>query len=242
MIFPKINLETELIREKMRIRNLLNEAHDVLECSHVQDEKIQDRILHYANESGSAYPVQDRFIPAEKIYSENVIRNICIKYRLRFLDSLCYRGDLPYDAILKVREHEEILKIKFQNFKIAAPAEFFQLENVNKDPLLFAEIGKGKYLLIHKWGNDLNWSRKLSAWPLRNLGNFLFSILMISCLIAFSIPSGIMHIMNFEEEIYLRLWLSVHTFIGISAFSIWAGLCFDKSLSSQNWKSKYYNS
>ncbi|MBK6838196.1 MAG: hypothetical protein IPG90_07875 [Bacteroidetes bacterium] len=65
--------------------------------------------------------------------------------------------------------------------------------------------------------------------------------MIISAAFAFLLPASIMNIWNIESEFYLRVWLTMHTFIGIFGLTLFAGLSFDKTFSSMNWNSKYFN-
>jgi hypothetical protein len=40
---------------------------------------------------------------------------------------------------------------------------------------------------------------------------------------------------------FLRLWLTIHTFIGLFGVTLWLGISYEKTFSSLNWDSKFYN-
>ena len=44
--------------------------------------------------------------------------------------------------------------------KMMAPSKLFELENYD-DPLMFVNLGNNYYYLIHKWGNDMSFFRKI---------------------------------------------------------------------------------
>lgn len=46
------------------------------------------------------------------------------------------------------------------NTYIVAPASSFKLEERPKDPLFFYQINSEYFFLVHKWGNDLNFTRR----------------------------------------------------------------------------------
>ena len=101
-----------------------------------------------------------------------------------------------------------------------APSKAFDLENINKDPLLFAQLNDNTFYLIHQWGHDLAWYRRLLTWPLQNFKTLMIFLMTVCFLFAFSLPSSIMHIFTLQSEIYLRLWLTIHTFIGLLGFAL----------------------
>lgn len=178
---------------------------------------------------------------ALQVFTLNEIRKVCIRYRLRFLESKYFKAEFPYEAIRRVNDFERRYNVTIEQFRIIAPDHAFNLENINKDPLLFAELSDGRYYLVHKWGRDLEWYKKLVSWPLQSFKTYIITLGLISLLFTFLLPSSIMHVFSFESEMYLRMWLAVHTFIGLMGMTIWYGLTFDKTFSNLNWQSKYYN-
>jgi hypothetical protein len=240
MIFSPLNIEQELIRERLRQERLVDEAQRILEQSLQSDEKILER-LHSTfteKELNIQLDAEDR----KRVFSITDIRKISIRYRLRFLDSSFFKAEFPYQAVEEIKLFERKYGLQIKNFKIMAPDHAFDLENINKDPLLFAQLTDDSYYLLHKWGHDLVWYKKYLYFPLQNPIIF-FSTLLICCgLVALSIPSAWMNvIMNFEGEVYLRIWLTLHLFIMFTGMCIWAGLAFDKNFSCNTWDSKYYN-
>lgn len=238
MLFTNINLREELNRERDQQNRLIGQVEDVLNAASERDKDISKRL----NRASNLNCDQNLFsVTNENIFTLSQIRNVCIRYRLRFLDSSCFRSEFPYEAILKIKELEKKSGIKIASFKIMAPSKSFDLENINKDPLLFAQLSDQTFILIHKWGNDLAWFHRLAAWPFQSFKTLLISLAVLCFAFSFSIPSSIMHVFNFQSEVYLRIWLAIHTFIGMLGISLWLGITFDKSFSSMNWESKYYN-
>ena len=90
----------------------------------------------------------------DKVFHIDSIEKLCIKYRLRFLDTHLFKGDYPNELYSIIPELEATHETKLENFKIMAPSKLFRLKT-KEDPLLFVPIGNGYYYLIHKWGNDL---------------------------------------------------------------------------------------
>jgi hypothetical protein len=239
MIFPGINLYDKLSKEKQLEEKLLREAKNILDSETETDITVLRRLGVKAQD-----PVNHTSIfteEPEKIFSIETIRTICIQYRLRFLDASLFRSGYPYSAVAAIKQFEKNYGLRSWAFYILAPSNAFELENVNKDPLLFVKLNDNSYYLIHQWGNDLTWHRNIFSWPLRNFKNLLITIAVTCFLFAFSLPSDIMNVLNFRSEVYLRIWLAIHTFIGVLGITIWIGFSFNKSLSDAKWDSKYYN-
>ena len=239
MLFSRINLQTELIRERQAQQSLLDEVHAVLNESRLRDEEVLNRLRTFPSlkDVNRNLSTEDE----KRIFNLAEIQTLCIRYRLRFLDTVYFKSEYPYAAIAEINSFEKRYSVKIERFFIAAPDHTFELENVNKDPLLFASLGDGKFYLIHQWGKDLAWYKRFTLWPLQSFRNCFISLWILSSLFSFLIPSSLMLIPSFEGEIYLRLWLSVHVFIALMGFTIWAGFTFDKTVSSKSWNSKYYN-
>jgi hypothetical protein len=239
MIFSPLNIEQELIRERIRQQRFVNVAHDILEESIREEEQIRQRLhsTQAEKELHIIFNAEDR----ERIFSLKDIRRTCIRYRLRFLDSLYFKAEFPYAAIAEIKNFERKYGVQVKHFKLMAPDHAFNLENVNKDPLLFAQLTDNSFYLVHKWGKDLAWYKKYLYLPLQNPIIFFTTLFLICALISVSIPVQWMNVLSFVSEVYLRIWFSIHLFILFTGFAVWAGLAFDKNFSNNNWDSKYYN-
>lgn len=238
MLFSPINIKDELTRLRGNRNSLLQQTQEVLALERLRENDVLDRLSDNTNEGDF---LNIKGLEAENIFSLEEIRSVCIRYRLRFLNTTLFRPAFPYEAISQIKSFEKKYNVLVPSFRILAPAETFNLENINKDPLLFIPVDEKSFYLVHKWGKDFSWKRRLLSWPLQNLKTLLISLLMISFIFAISIPSSAMQIFNFKGEFFLRAWLTVHTFIGLFGIAIWLGLSYDKSLSSMSWNSKFYN-
>jgi hypothetical protein len=87
----------------------------------------------------------------------------------------------------KIRDFQDEHKIPTYHLKIhiVAPKESFQLEEKPKDPLAFIELSTGDYYLLHKWGNDLSFTRRIYGFYFSRLGHLLTSALFITAAILF---------------------------------------------------------
>ena len=237
MLFNRINIRSSLVRERNSQQRLLRQANDILNASFRNDAETLERLKKSSDQKINF----SELINSENIFSLEEIKKVCIRYRLRFLDTSYFRPPYPYTAISEINDFEKKSGIKIKSFKIIAPSKAFDLENINKDPILFAELSNNKFYLLHQWGTELSWHRKLLTWPLQNFKTLLITLFLFCFAFSFSIPSSDMNIFSLQSEIYLRIWLSIHTFIGLLGLVLWAGLSFDKTFSSLNWNSKYYN-
>lgn len=165
------------------------------------------------------------------------IREICIDYRLRFLDLKYFKGALPREAEEEIFRLEDEHGIRLQGFKILAPSRLFKLEDKD-DPVLFAPIGNGYFYRVHKWGNDLHPFRKLYAWPFKNIVNLALVVLALSYLLTLLIPDGLFSPRGATAEFWIIFFFM---FKSIAAVVIFYGFALGKNFNPAIWNSKYYN-
>lgn len=120
----------------------------------------------------------------EQIFTTEEIKSIACKYGLKFLRTDRFKGDVDTDLPRKVREFGQQHGIELNEgqlqykFMILAPSKMFHLENtpkpvrvpkvVSRDPLLFYKVDDNRWALVHKWGKDLTWWRRLIGWKYTN--------------------------------------------------------------------------
>lgn len=177
----------DLVNELLYTRSkFITEAKLLEEVQAVLDEnEAQRNLIKKTLKSKSSTKVNEfefDLLETDKIFHVSQIKKVCIDYRLRFLDSNLFKNIIPEEAITKTSALEKSHDTKLEGFKIIAPSKAFQLINYD-DPLLFAPIGNDYYYLIHKWGNDLSWYRKLLVLPFKNMMNFVVFCGIISALI-----------------------------------------------------------
>lgn len=186
--------------------------------------------------SGDSNDFEFDLLESENIYHINQIQEICINYRLRFLDAKYYKSDIPQQALAKIKYLNDNHNTELHGFKIMAPSKLFKLENAD-DPLLFAPIGNGYYYFIHKWGNDLHPLRKLMMWPVKHLENFMLTSFVFSFLFTILVSEVFMTDASGTEFFLLFMFM----FKWIVAIAMYYGFAKGKNFNTSIWKSKYYN-
>ena len=238
MLIDRTNLETELQNYRAKETNendFLAEVKSFLATDDNLRDSIKDKI------KGTSSTKRNKFdfdlLETDKIYHVQQIKDICVDYRLRFLDSSYFKNDIPEEAISKIKYLEKDHNISLEGFKIMAPSKLFQLKNYD-DPLLFAPIGNDYYYLIHKWGNDINPFRKIAVRPFRDFSSLLFFLFAISALMAWVTPGNVFGPGN--EDLF-KVVCCLFIFKSLSAialyFSFWKGKNFNESI----WNSTFYN-
>ena len=237
-MLPRTNIEEKL--QNLRIQTsqedkLLREVYELLR----QDQESEDRIT--ANISGKALAPANEFnfdlLETENIFHIDQIKKICIDYRLRFLDTKYFKGQIPDEAISKIKRLEKEHHTEIKGYKIIAPSKLFKLEDKD-DPLLFAPIGNGYYYLIHKWGNDLQPLRKILVWPFKNIINLSALVILISYLATLLVPEGLFSKSSSSAEFWIIFFFM---FKSIAAVVIFYGFALGKNFNPAIWNSKYFN-
>lgn len=109
----------------------------------------------------------------DKVLTTDEIKNLCIKFNLRFLQTREFKGAIDQNLAVKVakfkEENESTIGNHSTDFYIMAPPEAFK-QTSNKlpkriDPVLFYRIpGSERYVIVHKWGKDFTMFRRFSGW------------------------------------------------------------------------------
>ncbi len=240
MLLPKIDLEKKL--EKIKTQRLKSEDHTLKKVLDIlsQVDKDYERIEN--NLHSSHKTIKNNFNIDEldhlKIYHLEDIKNICIDYRLRFLDTKYFKGKLPAEAVSKIKQLENVHHTEIKGFKIIAPSKLFKLEDKD-DPLLFAPIGNDYYYLIHKWGNDLHPFRKILMWPFKNIVNLTILVGILSYFATLLIPNGLFSKSSTSAEFWIIYFF---VFKCLAAVVIFYGFALGKNFNPAIWNSKYFNS
>tara|TARA_R110000796_G_scaffold252619_2_gene388832 strand:- start:77712 stop:78428 length:717 start_codon:yes stop_codon:yes gene_type:complete len=238
MLLKNINIEEKLKREKCKApisESILKEFYTILEKDANDDARVikntKKKVITHVNKFNLDH------LESDNIFHINQIKEICINYRLRFLDANYFKGDIPESAISKIKKLEQLHHIEIKNFKIIAPSKLFKLKDKD-DPLLFAPIGNDYFYLIHKWGNDLHPLRKFLMWPFKNIVNLIVVVLVISYLVTLMIPEGLFSKSNTSAEFFI---MNFFVFKTLAAIVIYYSFAQSKNFNPAIWNSKYFN-
>lgn len=217
--------ELKKVSQKSKKFDLLEEVNTILEGEKENEIDIENRIF---NGKASSMPLQ--LMKSANVYDLAEIKELCIKYRLRFLDAKVFKGEIPSEAILKIKALEKKIGSKLEGFKVVAPKQLFQLEDKDSDPLLFIELPNNKFYFIHKWGGELNRFRAVMSWPMKRFMNMFWSLLALAFVFSLAIPTS---------NIYLFAFLFVHSFIAICGLTCLLVFTLRENFSDAEWDSKY---
>ena len=118
MLLQKTNIEDELSRLKSKgfdSKYALQQVYDILNAHQDNQERIQGN-LQKRKKVGINNFVFD-LLETDKIYHIDQIKKICIDYRLRFLSSKYFKGDIPQEAYATISALEKRTLTKSINQK-----------------------------------------------------------------------------------------------------------------------------
>ncbi len=236
-MFSNINLTNELTKTRVKKRSqedvLIDEVKNILSSDLIKENKILGNLKFY-NKSFELLDESD--INPSLIFSLEEIKNICIKYRLRFLDSQFYKDEFPFEAVLKIKDLNTEFHKDLKGFKILAQAEAFSKKEKDLPCLLFAPTINGNFYLIHGWGAEYKWYRKPLLFPLRTFETLMLSLTTFTLLVDISIP--VRFITLDESAPYwcgYRVATYFHLLIFFTGFTAYATFAFNKNFSKSNW-------
>ncbi|MDC6364919.1 MULTISPECIES: hypothetical protein [Flavobacteriaceae] len=228
-------MELQLQKVRAKEQKDWSAVRRILSSPAMHDAKISAELTSRNNIQHNTFNVD--LLQTDKIYHLDQIKEICIDYRLRFLDSSYFKGEIPKSALRKIQELEKAHQTEIKGFKIMAPSKLFKLEDKD-DPLLFAPIGNDYFYLIHKWGNDLHPLRKWMVWPFRNIVNLTLFVVLISYAVTLLVPNGLFSKNNSTAEFWIIFFFM---FKCIASVVIFYGFALGKNFNPAIWNSKYFN-
>lgn len=237
-----VNLEEALQRERARRKhqnpeNTLAAFKALLADDDAKDDRILQNIFNGGTEISQAINIKS--LNPEQIYSIEEIKSLCTRYRLRFLDASLFRGEIPYEAISKIKRIQKIELQELKGFKMIAPAPMFHLENKDKDPLLMLPLGNNKYYLVHKWGQDLHPLRALMVFPFRSFKTLLLSVALLAAFVVSLFPDKMVMGPLDEHSWNIRIIFFFYLFLAFSGLTALYGFSRMKNFNSELWDSKY---
>lgn len=240
-MWSKVNLEEALQAEKTKGENnieaeVLSAFRQMLKEDDELDEAIVNRIF---GEASGIADLNWKKLEVQRIFHVSDIKKLCTDYRLRFLDANHFKGDIPYEAISKIKMLQREQEVELSSFKILAPAPMFNLQKKDSDPLLFVPLGNGNFYLIHKWGNDLSPLRKWVVLPFRNFKSLIATVALITLTVVMAIPDSVYMGPYDQSSAAIRVIFFFYLFIAFSGLTVLYGFSRVKNFNSALWDSKY---
>lgn len=245
----KVNLKQELIKSKETSKAQQEDAvKEVLQLTNGdhQDELMILRKAFSSSENVKAEKELGALIELknlEKLHAGTVvtietIKDLAIKYRLRFLNSRHFKGSIDQSALFSLRKQlkeMDLLNEATLPYKIyvLAPAAMFQLKEERlqskpKDPVLFVELGNGHYVVGPSWGKDFTIFRQIQGWKWKDAFNLqVFAWFKYFAIFSFFAP--------FITPLYLGF---AAAFVAAGINSILLGITINDTSNSHMWFSE----
>jgi hypothetical protein len=230
--------EERLERILLGHERVLDEVRDILEQEQKRDDILRAVIL-------SSKGVRENRIARldpDRVFHVGAIRDLCIRYRLRFLEGRRFKGEIPAQAIYELRGLESRSEEPLRGFMVLAPAERFLLCDSNADPLLFVNVGPEHYYLVHKWGADTTRFRQVLHWPFRSLRTLLATVFALAVLAASLAPNIIITTDPDAgwwgaHRVLFLFWSSMV----LTSFTVFGWFAFHGRFSQECWNSDTFN-
>jgi hypothetical protein len=236
-MFDKVDIKTGLIKLRDKNRNegdeLIKETKRILNNDLFAEKKILENLTKY---SKSFLLLDEEDIDANLIFTEGDIKKMAVTYRLKLLDSKLYKTEIPYEAVLRIKYLNGTYGKDLREFRILTTAESFAKKESKDNAVLFAKTNHDNYYIVHRWGHELKWSRKLRYWPLRSLETLVLTIMIFTLVITMSLPTALI---SLDPRITywsgFRLAAYFHLLIFFSGFTAFYAFAFTKNFSSSVW-------
>lgn len=236
-MFRGFEIKEELQKEKIRRTQpddfIIEEVNKILAANLFQEKTILRNLKSY---NKSFELLNEEALDKDLVFKQEEIRSVCIKLRLKFLDSQNYRFDVPYEAILKIKHLNETHQKNLDGFKIMGVSEAFK-KQANANFALFAPTVMGNYFLVHHWGTKLSWYKKLMAFPLRNFELLMATVITFVFILTMCLPTFLITLDRTATYwCGYRIGIFFHLLIFFSGVTAYILVGFNKRFSGTVWE------
>lgn len=230
----KVNLFEELLSERNKEISS-DELKSILKKIWITHDSKKDQIRISLDKKNDYKNNQLKFdkMESKNIFHKDTIKKICVRYRLRFLDSNLFKGEYPKNITRIITDLESKHDTSLSNFKIMAPSKLFKIKSPD-DPILFVPIGNDYFYLVHKWGKEFNKLRKLMVLPFKNIDNLTIFSILVS--IFFALVGKLVMPSLTSSEVFILFLFLVKGFIFIFFYMFFLTR---RNFSESNWNSKF---
>jgi len=226
---------------EQHIGNLLEEVDHIFSFSERRELEVM-RHFGIGASVATGKNAQFKLAQVNQFFKEEQLKNTCVKYRLRLLNSALYSGEIPYEVISVIKSYEHRHPGKEIQFFILAPSAFFLQDDEYKSPLLFASQGPERFEMICQWGKKRPFYSEFLRFPFRDIKSLVISSLVTGLCIA--IFAGLLGLANGDtlfKSILYKVPLIILTSGGFSTAALIYGLLTRTDFSSDNWNKEYFN-
>src|SRR5690606_27925879 len=98
-MLPRKNLVNELLSKRKRSItevHLMESIKELLACNETQREVIKQRLNNGGEQDSNSFIFD--YLESDRIFHVDQIKAVCVDYRLRFLNSNRFKGQVPEEA------------------------------------------------------------------------------------------------------------------------------------------------
>ncbi len=239
-MFRPPDIAEELRRVRLRTRSaqeeLVSEANRILRNDLYSEKKVLEHLGSYEKRFET---LDEEDVDGGQIFTLPEIRTICLRQRLRFLDSAEYKPEIPYEAVTRIRELERVYQKQLKHFKVMAFPSAFRNSADDNVALLFARTNHGNYYLVNRWGKKPRWTRWLKYWPLRRFETLLATVVCFTLIVTLVLPT---HLITLDSHATYwsgyRAAAFMHLFIFNAGITAYLTFAFSRNFSSSVWNRK----
>lgn len=237
-MFEDVNLEQQLNlfrNAAAKEEKLLSEANRILQEDLFVEEKILDNLREY-NKAFEKLDEED--VDKGLVFSISEIKKVAVTFRLKFLESKLYKPEIPYEAILKIKDLNQKFHKELKFFKVLSTPGGFTNKEIKEASLLFVQTNYDNYYLVHRWGGKLKWNRKLKFWPLRKFENLILTVFVTTLLLTLALPTELITLD--PRAVYwsgYRAAAFFHLFIFNMGVTVYFTFAFARNFSNSVWDS-----
>lgn len=224
----------ELKNNRNEEENILIEVRNIVKRSLLNTQNILKNMdLYYQKE----HLLDDEEVDYQYVFTLSEIENVCIKYRMCFIDAVYYKNSIPTVAEIKLEYLNESFNKKLEALKILSYRENFTNTHQKKDyGILFAPTLNGHYYLVHHWGKPISKFRKYQYLPLRSFETLAISVILFTLVVDLILPT---HLITLDHSATYwsgyRLAVFFHLLIFFGGLTMFVVVGFFKNVSKNIW-------
>jgi len=189
-LFSKTDLRADLHEARSALRTqeeqLLHETKRILSNDLFSDQKILENLGRY---NSSFTVITEEEADHENLFTLNEIKRVAINHRLKFLEAKHYKPEIPYEAISKIKQLNKHQGKELKEFRVLSRFSAFSKTGTVAQSALFVKTNHDNYYLIHRWGGELPWYRKLLCWPFRSFETLAIAVIVYTLALTLALPT-----------------------------------------------------
>lgn len=236
-MFRKLDIGKQLgaarIQQRRHEEQVLAEARQILKKDLFSEDKVLQNLQQY---NRTFDVVNEEEVDSDDVFTPREIREVAVRYRLKFLESRFYNAEFPYEAILRIRELNRKQGKDLKIFRVLASPELFNGKVPASQCSLFVKTNYDNYYLLHRWGEPVPQYRKWLYWPLRSFETLAFTIIVFTLALTLSLPTALITL-DRQAEYWsgYRIAAFFHLLIFDTAVTVYFAFAFALNFSSVVW-------